>query len=76
MESRQIDRKTKQQLRAIYETLNPADLHRKLEELRERLEKASAAKAEIIRPRPHRGPDIVLNGRRGRGGKRCGGASA
>ncbi len=65
IESRQIDRKAKQRLRALYETLNPADLHRKLEELREQLEEASAAKTEIVRPRPRHGPGITLNPRRG-----------
>ena len=67
MESRQIDRKTKQQLRGIYEMLNPAELHRQLEELRERLEQASAAKTEVVRERAYRGPDITLDGRRGPG---------
>lgn len=75
MGSRQIDRKTKQELRRIYETLNPADLHRRLEELRERLEKASAVKTEVVRERPRRGPDITLDRRRGPAG-RVMGASA
>jgi hypothetical protein len=46
VESRQIERKTKQQLQAIYESLNPAELQRRLSHLREQLEKASAAKSE------------------------------
>lgn len=75
MGSRQIDRKTKEELRRIYETLNPADLHRRLEELRGRLEKASAAKTEVVRERTRRGPDITLDRRRGPAG-RVMGASA
>ena len=65
MESRQVDRETKQRLRTMYETLNPAELHRRLEELRERLEQASAANSEVMRQRPRRGPDIILDRRRG-----------
>jgi len=76
MESPQIDRKAKRELRGIYEMLNPAELHRKLEELRERLEKVSAAKTESVRPRPHRGPDLKLGRRRGAAGPRAEGASA
>jgi hypothetical protein len=72
MGSRQIDRTTKQELRRIYETLNPAELHRRLEELRGRLEKASAAKTEVVRERPHRGPDITLDRRRGPAGRAMG----
>jgi len=71
MGSRQIDRKTKQHLRHIYETLNPADLHRRLEELRERLEQASASKTEVVRER-RRGPDITLDRRRGAAGRAMG----
>jgi Integrase core domain len=65
MESPQVDRKTKQQLRSVYETLNPADLHRKIQQLRERLEKAGAAKVEMIRERPRHGPALTLDSRRG-----------
>lgn len=74
LESRQIDRATKQGLRDIYAGLNPAELHRKLEELRERLEKASAGKSEGVRQRPRHGPGIVLNRWRG-GGVRAAGWS-
>jgi Integrase core domain len=65
MESTQIDRKTKRQLRSLYETLNPAELHRRLEGLRERLEEASAGKSEGTVQRPYRGPDIAISRRRG-----------
>lgn len=64
MESRQIDRKTKQQLKATYESLNPAELKRRLSELREQLETVSAAKSELVLKRPWRGPDITINEQR------------
>jgi hypothetical protein len=41
MGSRQVDRKTKQKLRSIYEALNPAELYRRLTELRQQLEAIS-----------------------------------
>jgi hypothetical protein len=75
LESRQIDRATKQRQREIYQTLNPAELHRKLEELRERLENASAGKSEGVRQKPRHGPGIVLNRWR-RGGLRAAGGPA
>jgi hypothetical protein len=65
MESRQIDRKTKQQLRATYDALNPAELQRHLAELREQLADRSAAKSEIPHKRPRRGPDLTLDKQRG-----------
>lgn len=65
MESRQISRKSKQQLKAMYEALNPAALQRRLSELREQLETISAAKSEIVLKRPWRGPDISINKQRG-----------
>lgn len=63
--SKQIDRTTKQQLRAVYDALNPAELHRCLMELQTQLEKASAAKSEVIRKPANRGPDITIS-KRGR----------
>jgi hypothetical protein len=65
MESRQIDRKAKQQLKATYESLNPAELQRRLSDLREQLETVSAAKSEIV-PKTHsHGPAITINKQRG-----------
>ncbi len=72
MRSRQIDRKTKQELRRTYEALNPAELHRQLEELREQLEKTSAARTEIVLERPRHGPGITLDRRRGPAGRAMG----
>lgn len=66
MESRRIDRKAKQQLKATYEALNPAALQRRLSELREQLETVSAAKSEIVLKRSWRGPEISINKQRGR----------
>jgi hypothetical protein len=70
MESRQIDRKAKRQLKATYETLNPVELQRRLNQLRKQLESLSAAKSEIVVKRPCRGPDITINKQRGDAGER------
>jgi hypothetical protein len=61
MDSQQTDRKTKQQLRRTYEMLNPAELHRRLEELREQLERVSGANSDVGQRRPHHGPGITIN---------------
>jgi hypothetical protein len=64
MNSKQIGRNARRELKAIYESLNPAALQRRLTELREQLEQVSAGKPESYgRPR-YRGPDIRI-------GKRC-----
>jgi hypothetical protein len=60
MKSRQIDRKTKQQLRDIYESLNPGELHRQLMALRQQLEQVSAAKGEVVRKPARHGPSVDL----------------
>ena len=65
MQSCQINRKAKQQLKAVYDALNPAQLQRRLSELREQLENVSAAKSEIVLKRRWRGPDITINKQRG-----------
>jgi Integrase core domain len=65
IESGQINRKTRQHLQSIYEGLNPAELKRSIDEKRERLDVASATKAEVIRKPAHRGPDLPLSKRRG-----------
>jgi len=65
MESRQIDRKTKQELKVIYESLNPAELQRRLSDLREQLEKVSAAKSEILLKTRSHGPAITISKQRG-----------
>ena len=64
MKSHQVDRKTKRQLRSIYEALNPAELYRRLTELRVQLEEASAGKSEGFGKRAYRGPDIRISKRR------------
>jgi hypothetical protein len=64
MESRQIGRKTKQQLRSVYEGLNPAELQRQLQGLREQLESAGPEKRESQGQRRRHGPGIVINKRR------------
>src|SRR5436305_2284199 len=63
--SGQIDRTAKQQLKATYDGLNPAELQRRLTELRDQLETVSAAKSEIVLKRRWRGPDITINQQRG-----------
>ena len=65
MASRQIDRETKQQLQATYDSLNPAELQRRLSDLREQLEQVSAKKTEVVPKRRWRGPDITISKRRG-----------
>jgi hypothetical protein len=62
--SKQIDRKTKQELRSVYDSLNPAELSRRLNELRERLEEVSAGKSEGYGKPAYRGPDIRISKRR------------
>ncbi len=64
LDSGQVDRQTKQELRRIYEGLNPAELHRRLEELRRQLEQVSEAKTIPQKTRQH-GPGITINRRRG-----------
>jgi len=64
MASDQVGRKTKQQLRNIYESLNPAALYRRLTELRVRLEEGSAGKSEGMGKPAYRGPDIRISKRR------------
>jgi hypothetical protein len=63
--SPQVKRSVKQQLRRVYEQLNPAELHRRLAGLREQLENANLGKVEAIGKRRHRGPDITISRRRG-----------
>ena len=65
MESRQVDRKSKQQLQAIYDSLNPAELQRRLSQLREQLETVSAGKSDIMLKRQPHGPAITINKQRG-----------
>lgn len=54
----------KRELKAIYESLNPAALHRELAALRRELFQLADAKAPAVLRRPQRGPDIVLGRRR------------
>jgi hypothetical protein len=64
MGSGQIDRKTKRQLRSVYESLNPAALSRRLTELREQLEEISAGKPEGYGKPSYRGVAIRVSKRR------------
>lgn len=64
MDSQQIGRKVKRELKAIYEGLNPAALQRRLTELREQLEQVSAGKSEGYGKPRYRGPDIRIGTRR------------
>jgi hypothetical protein len=64
LESGQISRQKARELRAFYDSLNPAELHRRLNQLwRELFELADATLPVILRRRS-RGPDIVLGRRR------------
>ncbi len=64
MKSRQIDRQTKEQLQSVYESLNPAELHRQLTALCQQLEQVSAAKGEVVQKPARHGPPMDLRGRR------------
>jgi hypothetical protein len=65
LESPQIQRKIKQQLKTLYDALNPAELQRRLQHLRNQLEQVSAGKSDIVQKRRWRGPDITLDNERG-----------
>jgi len=52
------------QLRATYDSLNPAALYRKLEWLRRKLFELAHAMLPVVLRRRQRGPDIVLGARR------------
>lgn len=60
LESGQISRKKARELRALYESLNPAELHRRLNQLRRELFELADATLPVILRRRQRGPDIVL----------------
>ena len=62
--SRQVDGKTKGQLRKIYAELNPAELHRQSTKLRGELERLSQGKVEGYEKPAHRGPNLRLGRRR------------
>ena len=64
MGSRQVDRKTKQELLSIYEALNPAELYRRLTELRGELEAISTGKSEGYGKPTYHGPAIRISKRR------------
>jgi hypothetical protein len=64
MESNQVGRETKRQMKRNYEELNPAALYRQLTELRVRLEEISSGKSEAMGKQSYRGPDIRINRRR------------
>ena len=57
MESEQVGRKTKQELQGIYDSLNPAELSRRLTRLRAQLEALSAGKSEGMGNPAYRGPE-------------------
>lgn len=64
MASREVLPNKKQDLKAIYERLNPAELNRKLTQLRSQLEEISSGKLEGNGARSFRGPDIRIGRRR------------
>ena len=64
MGSKQIAGQTKRELRKIYERLNPAALFRRITELREQLEEASAGKLEGYGKPSYRGLEIRISRRR------------
>ena len=62
--TRQVTAKKKQELKAMYEALNPAELNRQLTQLRARLEQISTGKLEGNGRRAWRGPEIRIGRRR------------
>ena len=64
MESDQIPEAKKQELRMLYEGLNPAALYRRITELREQLDEASAGKLEGFGRPSYRGPALRVSQRR------------
>lgn len=64
LESGQISRKTANALRATYESLNPAELHRRLQSLRRELFELADVTLPVVLRRRQRGPDIVLGRRK------------
>jgi hypothetical protein len=62
--SQQVDRKTKRELRSVYDSLNPAELYRRLTELREQLEVMSAGKSEGFGKPAYHGPALRISKRR------------
>lgn len=64
MESSQVTQERKRELQRIYESLNPAALYRRITELREQLEDASAGKTEGYGVPSYRGPEIRVSKRR------------
>jgi hypothetical protein len=67
MESGQIPEQTKKALKSTYESLNPAALRRRIDQLRAQLEEASAGKSEGYGKPSYRGPDIRISKRRNPG---------
>ena len=64
LESGQLSRKTARELRATYESLNPADLHRRLQIRRRELFELADTSQPVVLRRRQRGPDIVLGRRK------------
>jgi len=64
MKSKQIRRQVKAELRSVYDSLNPAELHRQLTALCEQLEQVSAAKGEVVRKPVRHGPPFEIRSRR------------
>ncbi len=65
--SGQLNSSALRELRALYESLNPAELHRRLTALREELFDLTARKLPVVMRRQHRGPGLVLGRQKSRG---------
>jgi len=59
--SPQIGKQSKQQLRHIYETLNPAELRRQLNQSLQRLSEASHSKGDVVHKPARHGPAISVS---------------
>jgi hypothetical protein len=61
MASPQTSRSAKLQLRQLYETLNPAEMRRQLDQLLERLSEASHSKGDVVHKPARHGPAISVS---------------
>ena len=65
--SGQLKKQTLRELRAVYESLNPAELHRRLRALREQLFDLADRKLPVVMRPKHRGPGLVFGRQKTRG---------
>jgi hypothetical protein len=65
--SGQLNKHASRELRTVYESLNPAELHRQLRALREQLFDLADRKLPVVMRPKHRGPGLVFGRQKNRG---------